>query len=136
MDNIMKITLIRKLAAVVLIALFSQFSLAQGASEAIENAEKQIADIVASINHFPSDADKAALADIAGNDVLPEGLRNMATAVSNISHAASAEGKAMMASIQASDTAPDRAKSLAGIIASLNHMPSDEAKATLAELFP
>jgi hypothetical protein len=132
MENIMKITLIRKLVAVALIALFSQFSLAQDAGGAI----KQIADIVVSINHFPSDADKAALADIAGNDALPEGLRNMATAVSNISHAASAEGKAMMASIQANGEAPDRAKSLAGIIASLNHMPSDEAKATLAELFP
>ncbi|MDE0733120.1 MAG: hypothetical protein OSB72_08690 [Gammaproteobacteria bacterium] len=128
----MKITLIRKLVAVALIALFSQFSLAQDAGGAI----KQIADIVASINHFPSDADKAALADIAGNDALPEGVRNMATAVSNISHAASAEGKAMMAGIQANGEAPDRAKSLAGIIASLNHMPSDEAKATLAELFP
>ena len=128
----MKITLIRKLVAVALIALFSQFSLAQDAGGAI----KQIADIVVSINHFPSDADKAALADIAGNDALPEGVRNMATAVSNISHAASAEGKAMMASIQANGEAPDRAKSLAGIIASLNHMPSDEAKATLAELFP
>ncbi|HIF74997.1 MAG TPA: hypothetical protein EYG31_05700 [Porticoccaceae bacterium] len=128
----MKITLIRKLVAVALIALFSQFSLAQDAGGAI----KQIADIVVSINHFPSDADKAALADIAGNDALPENLRNMATAVSNISHAASAEGKAMMASIQANGEAPDRAKSLAGIIASLNHMPSDEAKATLAELFP
>ena len=135
----MKITLIRKLVAVALIALFSQFSLAQGAGgtdEATMNAGMQLVDILASINHFPSDADKAALADIAGNDVLPEGLRNMATAVSNSSRAASAEGKAMMASIQASDTAPDRAKSLAGIIASLNHMPSDEAKATLAELFP
>ena len=130
----MKITLIRKLVAVALIALFSQFSLAQDAGNAA--AAKQIADIVASINHFPSDADKAALADIAGNDALPEGLRNMATAVSNISHAASAEGKAMMAGIQANGEAPDRAKSLAGIIASLNHMPSDEAKATLAELFP
>ena len=128
----MKITLIRKLVAVALIALFSQFSLAQDAGGAI----KQIADIVASINHFPSDADKAALADIAGNDALPEGVRNMATAVSNISHAASAEGKAMMAGIQANGEAPDRAKSLAGIIASLNHMPSDEAKATLAAMFP
>ena len=47
MENIMKITLIRKLVAVALIALFSQFSLAQDAGGAIENAEKQIADIVA-----------------------------------------------------------------------------------------
>ena len=128
----MKITLIRKLVAVALIALFSQFSLAQDAGGAI----KQIADIVASINHFPSDADKAALADIAGNDAFPEGLRGMATAVANISHAANAEGKEAMASIQANDQAPDRARALAGIIANLNHMPSDEAKATLAELFP
>ena len=129
----MKITLIRKFTAVALIALFSQFSLAQGAGEADE-ATMQLVDILASINHFPSDADKAALADIAGNDALPEGLRNMATVVSNISHAASAEGKAMMASMQASDAVPEPAKVLAGIIANFNHMASDEAKAALATL--
>ena len=133
----MKIILIRKLTVVALIALFSQFSLAQGAGEVDEatmSAGMQLVDILASINHFPSDADKAALADIAGNDALPEGLRNMATVVSNISHAASAEGKAMMASMQASDAVPEPAKVLAGIIANFNHMASDEAKAALATL--
>lgn len=135
----MKIKTIRKLTAVTLIALFSQFSLAQGqgaggTDEATMSAGMQLVDILASINHFPSDADKAVLVGIAGNDALPEGLRNMATVVSNINHAASAEGKAMMTSMQASDAVPEPAKLLAGIIANFNHMASPEAKATLATL--
>jgi hypothetical protein len=128
----MKLKLIRKFAVIALVGLFSQFSLAQD----VDGALSEIADIVASINHFPSDADKAALATISGNDSLPQPLRDMAAAVSNISHSANAEGKAVMASIQGNPQAPDTAKSLAGIIAGLNHMPSAEDKATLATLFP
>tara|TARA_B100001029_G_C15029007_1_gene435609 strand:- start:337 stop:744 length:408 start_codon:yes stop_codon:yes gene_type:complete len=99
-------------------------------------ALKTIADIVASINHFPSDSDKATLGEIAGNDELAQGVRAMATAVSGISHGATDEGKAAMASIQQNAQAPDRAKQLAGIIASINHTASDGEKATLAQLFP
>lgn len=128
----MKKTLTRSLMLLMLGGLFSQATLAQEAGDAL----KTIADIVASLNHFPSDADKATLAEIAGNEDLPQGLRNMANTVANISHAASAEGKEQMAAIQANDQAPDTAKALAGIIASVNHTASAEAKATLAELFP
>jgi len=124
--------IIKKLTLIVLIGLFSQPLLAQQPGGAL----KQIADIVASINHFPSDADKTALAAIAANDEYPQPLRDMATSVANISHAADADGKAVMASIQADDEAPDRAKTLAGIIAALNHTPSAADKARLAELFP
>ena len=122
----------RKIIIIAIVGLFSQFSMAQDNAGAI----KDVADIVASINHFPSDADKARLMAISGNDSLFEGIRAMATAVSNISHAANADGKAAMAAIQANDQVPDRAKALAGIIGSFNHMASDEGKATLAELFP
>jgi hypothetical protein len=128
----MKLTLKRKFALIALVGFFSQFSLAQD----IDGALSDIAGIVASINHFPSDADKAKLAAISADANYPQPLRDMADAVANISHAANAEGKAVMAEIQASAQAPDSAKSLAGIIASLNHMPSDEDKATLARLFP
>ncbi|MCG8413862.1 MAG: hypothetical protein MI746_06540 [Pseudomonadales bacterium] len=125
--------IITKLFAVfAVMGLLSQPALAQDAQAAL----KQIADIVASLNHFPSDADKATLAEISANDSLPEGVRNMADAVANISHAATADGKAAMAAIQENPQAPDYAKTLAGIIASVNHVPSDDAKATLAELFP
>ena len=122
----------RKIIIIAIVGLFSQFSMAQDTAGAI----KDVADIVASINHFPSDADKARLMAISGNDSLFEGIRAMATAVSNISHAANADGKAAMAALQAQDQIPDRAKALAGIIGSFNHMASDEGKATLAELFP
>jgi|TARA_B100001013_G_scaffold331412_1_gene246975 hypothetical protein len=122
----------RKIIIIAIVGLFSQFSMAQDNAGAI----KDVADIVASINHFPSDADKARLMAISGNDSLFEGIRAMATAVSNISHAANADGKAAMAALQAMDQLPDRAKALAGIIGSFNHMASDEGKATLAELFP
>ncbi|MFP6810933.1 MAG: hypothetical protein VB960_07785 [Pseudohongiellaceae bacterium] len=124
--------LARKIIIIAIVGLFSQFSMAQDNAGAI----KDVADIVASINHFPSDADKARLMAISGNDSLFEGIRAMATAVSNISHAANADGKAAMAALQAMDQLPDRAKALAGIIGSFNHMASDEGKATLAELFP
>lgn len=125
--------LTKTLTILALSGLFAQSAMAQG--DPMEAALKQIADIVASINHFPSDADKATLAEISGDMQLPEQLRGMADAVANISHAASAEGKALMAEIQ-SGGAPDNAKQLAGIIANLNHVPSDDAKATLAQLFP
>lgn len=125
-------TLIKMFSALALAGLLAQPALAQD----IDSALKQIADIVASINHFPSDADKAALAEIAANQNYPEGLRNMATTVANISHAATAEGKQMMADVQANTAAPESARALAGVIASINHMASDEAKATLAQHFP
>jgi hypothetical protein len=128
----MKKTLTRSLMVLLLGGFFSQAALAQNGGAHL----KTIADIVASLNHFPSDADKAALAEIVADENLPQGLRNMASTVANISHAASAEGKEQMAAIQASDQAPDTAKALAGIIASVNHTASDDAKSTLAELFP
>ena len=91
----MKITLIRNFFTAVLMGLFAQVSLAQ--EENAMGALKEVADIVASINHFPSDADKVALASIAGNDNLPQGVRNMATTVTNIAHGANDEGKNAMA---------------------------------------
>ncbi len=130
----MKLTLLRNLIAIALLGVFTQYSAAQDTNAM--GALKQIADIVASINHFPSDSNKAALTEISSNDSLPQGIRDMATAVANIAHAANAEGKEAMARIQASDQAPERAKSLATLIANFNHMLDDDAKATLTELFP
>jgi hypothetical protein len=128
-ESHMQLALIKKVMIIAVLGLFSQFSMADNAS-----ALRDIAGIVASLNHFPSDADKATLMEISGDESLAGGIRDMATAVSNISHAANAEGKEAMARIVASDQAPDVAKSLAGIIASLNHTASAEAKATLAAI--
>jgi hypothetical protein len=130
----MKKILIRNLLAITIFGFFTQFSVAQDANNMA--ALKEIANIVVSINHFPSDADKAALAKISGNEDYPQGIRDMATTVSNIEHAANDAGKAAMARIQASDQAPASAKALAGMITNFNHMLNAEAKMTMAQLFP
>ena len=129
----MKNTILSKVLLIATIGLFSQFAAAQNASTA---AAKQIADIVVSLNHFPSDADKATLAAISGNSELAQGVRDMATAVANIQHAATAEDKSKMMALAAAEDTPERGKALAGIIANINHTASADAKAQIAQLFP
>ncbi len=102
----MKLILIRKIIGVVLLGTFSPFSMADNASSATE-----IAGIVASMNHFASDADKAKLMAISADESLAGAVRAMATAVTNIAHAANAEGKAAMATLAANDQAPGSCQS-------------------------
>ena len=128
----MRKILTRSILFIALIGLLPQLSVAQEAGAAL----KQVADIVATLNHFPSDDDKTALMAISGTDGLPEGVRAMATAISSFAHSANEEGKEAMSRILENAEAPDRAKALAGIINELNHTASDEAKATLAQYFP
>ncbi len=125
----MQLTLLKKIMAIALIGLFSQFAMADNASSATE-----IAGIVSSMNHFPSDDDKAALMAISADDSLGEGVRAMATAVTNIAHAANADGKAAMADIIDGE-APDRFKTLAGVVAGFNHMASADDKEKITMLY-
>lgn len=126
----MKLILIRKIIGVVLLGTFFPFSMADNASSATE-----IAGIVASMNHFASDADKAKLMAISADESLAGAVRAMATAVTNIAHAANSEGKAAMATLAANDQAPDRARALADTIGNFNHMASADDKAKLTEMF-
>ena len=130
----MKMTLTRKVITIALLGLFAQFAAAQ--NQPALGALQEIAGIVASINHFPSDADKVALRNISNNDSLPQGVRMIAGAVSSINHSPSDESKQVMSQLQAAMRAPEPVKSLAKIIADFNHMPSDEDKAALTQLFP
>ncbi len=125
----MKLTITRKLIAITLVAVFSQFSLADNAS-----AQKTIAGILNNLNHFPSDADKAALMAIAEDDSVGRGYKALATAVANISHSANAEGKEAVAQIMAADQAPAELKVLAEIVGGINHTASADAKARLAAM--
>jgi len=125
----MKLTLIKKLLALVLIGLFTQVSLADNAS-----AAKTIAGVLTNLNHFPSDADKTALMAVADDDGNGQGFRMIATAVIKIQHAATAEDKEIMNRIMASARASAQAKALAEIVLGINHTASDEAKAKLTAM--
>ena len=115
--------------AIVVIGLFSQLSLADVAS-----AQKTIAGIVAGMNHFPDDAQKAELMAIAADESSGRGMQMIATAVSNIQHAPDADGKESMSQIIAYDGAPAETKALAEIVLGFNHMASADAKVALMHL--
>ena len=108
---------------------FNQVALADN-----DSAAKAIAGVLVNLNHFPSDADKAILMEIASDESNGQGFRAIARAVHNMQHAASAEDKELMGRIMAADQADSRAKALAEIVANISHVPSDEAKATLQEM--
>ena len=130
----MKSATLQKIVLVAAIGFFPQFSIAQ--NEANAAAVKEVADIVASLNHFPSDDDLATLDAIIANSALAQGIRDMANAVASIEHSATEEGRGAMESIQANAQAPERAKVLAGIIANISHTASADDKMKLADLFP
>lgn len=125
----MKLKPTKKLIAILALGLFSQFSLADAAS-----AQKSIAGILAGMNHFASDAQKAELASIAGDDSSGRGMQMIATAVSGIQHAPTDEGKASMNQIIGYDGASMEVKALAEVVLGFNHTASAEAKEALAKL--
>ena len=92
-----------------------------------------MAGIVLSLQHFPSDADKAALAAIVEGDA-SEAEKAVARAIAGIQHTVSADDKAVLDAIAADEGQPEGLRSLAGIVAGLSHMPGADAKAALAGL--
>ncbi|MFT4887919.1 MAG: hypothetical protein ACJA2D_000169 [Pseudohongiellaceae bacterium] len=130
----MTMPFLRKLILGTTIGLFTQFTLAQG--DADTEALKQIAGIVAGLNHFPSDADMNTLEEIMSGGEISQTVLIMADTVANIEHAANEGGKGAMAAIQASAQASEAAKVLAEVIENLSHTASADAKKMLAQAFP
>lgn len=125
---------IKTLIAIAAFSLFSQFAAAQ--SDADSAAMKQIAAIVATLNHFPNDDDFATLDAIIANSEVSTEVRTMADTVANIEHSANEEGKGAMEAIAGDSSTSEQARSLAEIIGNLNHMASASDKDQLAKLFP
>ncbi len=119
----------KKLIAAALIFAFAPFVYADN-----DQATEVIVGVLANLNHFPSDDDKAALQGLIDDDGVGPAFKAIAGAVMGIEHSASEEGKAAMAQVIASENADPRAKAIAGVVADLNHGASDEAKAALQGL--
>jgi hypothetical protein len=121
----MKLTGIKHIALILMLGLFSSAALAQSSA-------KTIADIVASVNHFPSDAQKSTLMAIANDDSNSAAIRAIAKAVHDMQHAASAADKEALAAIAADAGASSAERTLAEIVGAFNHMANDATKASLA----
>jgi len=97
------------------------------------DAVSTMANIVLSLQHFPSDADKAALAEIAAGDS-SDSVKAVAGAIANINHKVSDTDKGVLEAIANDDSEPEDLRELAVIVAGMNHMPGSEDKAALEML--
>lgn len=97
------------------------------------DAVATMAKIVGSLQHFPSAADKEALAAIVAGDESAS-VKTVANAIAGISHKVGDTDKTGLEAIAANEAEPAVLRQLATIVAGVNHMPSAEAKTALAAL--
>jgi len=114
------------------IAITSLFS--TGFVLADDAAIKTMARITMSLNHFPSDDDKATLKGIIDSDDSTEEAADIAMAISNIQHKVTEKDTDRLEDIISDDSVGADAQKLASILLRINHTPSDEDKVTLAAL--
>ena len=101
------------------------------ASDAPSASIRTMATILNYLNHYPGDADKPKLKEIADNANAPEYERVLANAILNLEHKANAADKPKLAKIKSDSGIPQAARDLASIVHDLNHKPSSGDKATL-----
>ena len=115
------------LAAVLIISAF------QPAQAWADDAVSSMAKIMLSLQHFPSDADKAALAAIVAGDS-SDSVKTVASAIAGINHKVSSADQTALMAIAEDESEPADLRQLAGIVAGVNHVPGAEAKAALTAL--
>ncbi|MGE0623469.1 MAG: hypothetical protein AB7I04_12940 [Pseudomonadales bacterium] len=93
-----------------------------------------LADILLTMQHFPSDAQKATLEDIAANEQVEKDLRIIAGAIGNIQHRVPDEERASLQAIVDDPSASEAAKSLASAALGFNHQLSADGRAALTAL--
>lgn len=93
-----------------------------------------MADIVATMNHFPSDEQKATLAGIAGDSQVDENLRAIAEVIAGVQHQPSGADRQKLQEIADDDSASDEARTLAGALLRFEHKAASQDVAALDAL--
>ena len=97
-------------------------------------AVQTMAGILTGLNHFPTDADKQSLKQIAEDKSASADERTVAQALMNVQHKVADADKPKLEAIVNDKKAPDSIKTLAGVILNLNHTPSEADKKKLQAL--
>lgn len=118
------------LAVVSVLAGVARASILQAGSDNV----RTMAGILATLNHFPSDEQKATLQAITTSESATANEKALADALLGVQHSAAADDKAQLDAIVNDSDATEGEKMLAGVIAGLNHTPSAEEKAALTKL--
>ena len=116
------------------IAVFIILSVTQ-LSMADDSATGAMPNIVISLNHFPSDADKERLSEIVESGDSSQAEIAVATAIANIAHKANAADKEKLNAIVADESTSSQLRDLASVVLTINHKPSasDIAKLEMIE---
>ena len=101
-----------------------------------DSAIGAMAEILISLNHFPSDSDKQRLSEIADNSDSSKAEISVATAIANIEHRAKAADKDKLTVIVADESASSQLRDLASVVLALNHTPSATDVAKLESIAP
>ncbi len=111
-------------------ALLSSTGVVLAADEQIQ----KMAQITMSLNHYPSDDDKAALKEIIDSDESSEEEADIAMAITNIEHNVVEKDTERLSDIVSDEESEEDARKLASILLRLKHTASDEDKVELAAL--
>ncbi len=101
-----------------------------------DSATGAMAEILISLNHFPSDSDKQRLSEIVDNSDSSKAEIAVATAIANIEHRAKDADKEKLTVIVADESASFQLRDLASVVLALNHTPSATDITKLASLVP
>ena len=103
---------------------------AQSASAA-SAAVREMAGIMVHLEHYPSDAEKTKLKEIASDKGSTDDERVIAAAMTNLKHHAASEDKDKLKKVIGDMSAPAEVRDLAGIVMNISHMPNAEDKSKL-----
>jgi hypothetical protein len=103
-------------------------------SIADDAAVGEMAKIMISLKHFPSDSDKETLSAITNSSDNSEAEIAIATAITNIKHQASDADKEKLNAIVADESSPAEVRNLATVVLNTNHEPSASDIAKLEEI--
>ena len=90
-----------------------------------------MAGILIDLNHFPSDDEKATLADIVGDSDASASDQVLANAISNLKHKVGNSDRAALTELSANADALAGARTMADILLNFAHHPSAGDKAKL-----
>ncbi|MBT8079295.1 MAG: hypothetical protein KJO31_12020 [Gammaproteobacteria bacterium] len=93
-----------------------------------------LARITMTLNHYPSDAEKATLKAIVDSDDSSEEEASIAMALYNMQHKVKEKDAERLMDIVDDETSNPVAKDIASILLEVNHSPNDADKAKLAAL--
>lgn len=98
------------------------------------SAIEQMAGITLHLNHYPSDAEKAALRGIADDPAATAGERALATALMNMEHKVGGADRQKLEALVKADGTPAAERTLAEVLLGINHKPSAADKEKLRPL--